>query len=111
MHILCPAVAAFLLQRAADEIKPGFIEVCTELVRSRHPDHDGHGLGDQLEPLFTFSESKLFLLDRFSRVNLGTHADLETWCSVTKHTSVQEFSAIVWRSDPLQNLHPGQPDR
>ena len=46
MHALGPAVAQFLLQRPAREIRASRVEKVAELVRARHPDHHRRGVGD-----------------------------------------------------------------
>jgi len=67
VHVLRPAVPAFVLQRTADKIKPALIEVVAELVRSGHPDHDWHGLGNHLEPLLALPKISLELLNHIHR--------------------------------------------
>src|SRR5262249_47994790 len=61
-----PAIAQFLLSGSSSEIQPGLIEICAELVGSRHPNQHRRCVCDQSETLLAFPYRV------FSLVTLGS---------------------------------------
>ena len=56
MDAFGPAVAEFLLERAAGEVQPGLVEISAEFVHAAHPDQHGCGIGHAPEARFTFAQ-------------------------------------------------------
>src|SRR5947209_3839655 len=67
VHVLGPAVAAFLFQGTSNELEPALVEVITELVCSGHPDHYGRGFRNHPETLFALAQG-LFSLFSFQEL-------------------------------------------
>src|ERR1700752_782246 len=61
MHALCPPVSQFVLERSPRKLEPGLVEIGTQLVGSRHPDHHWCGVGDESETLFALAKHRLSL--------------------------------------------------
>src|SRR5436189_4062792 len=51
-----PAVTQFLIQSAASEFQPALIKEIAELVRTRHPDHDGRGIRHRAKAHLAFKQ-------------------------------------------------------
>ncbi len=54
-----PAFARFLLQRSANEVKPGLVDVIAKLVCPGFPDQDGGRIGHTAETDLAFAQSLL----------------------------------------------------
>ena len=52
----CPPIANFLLQPATGEVEPALVEKVTALVRGRHPDHHGCGVGHSAKARLTLPD-------------------------------------------------------
>ena len=50
-----PAVAGFLLQRAAGKVQPDLVEEVAAFIQPRHPDQHGGGIGDLPEALLALA--------------------------------------------------------
>ena len=56
MDTFCPPIANFLLQPATGEVEPALVEKGTALVRGRHPDHHGCGVGHSAKARLTLPD-------------------------------------------------------
>src|SRR4051812_27103463 len=103
MDAFAPALGQFLLQRAAREFQPPFVEKSDEFVRSRNPDHHRRCVSHTAETLFTFLEC---LLGRFG-LDQGLLEDLENlrdWDSRNYH-GPHDRSPSSERSVPPRAWH------
>src|SRR4051794_13959506 len=59
MDALAPAIPELTLQEPAGEVQPILVEVGTELIGARHPDHDGSRVGHPSKASFALAESNV----------------------------------------------------